>query len=402
MTDPYGRTPQGFFERIMQRLEALETRLGRILPGRLGPQGVEITDWDDATAVGFYWGRPSIPNSPEMSTSSFSGVVYYDGNPTPTRLMQEAWVITDPVSGRGSLTWRRVHVNGAWTAWALDDPRALRSGARLGPQGQYTPDWNAVFAPGWYWSDGDTLNNPPEPGTWFYGGPQYHEGGDRATQFVYDVGGVYPTAPGLGWARYFDGTSWGAWRRLMSPHINENRSNGRAYLDTADAPGGPASTYIALSPPADGASTNALSLSFNGTSIFGVAKGSAPITMNDTGWLTSGVGFAAATDFTLNSYRVRQFGDGHVVGLISLTYTGATLTPDAMGNIPDKVMFTLPSGWQNVNTDGTGWPALGHRAGYYSLFLRVLAGEYRIANISPGATIVSGHVLHVKIDHYTS
>lgn len=118
MSDAYARTPQGLWDRTLQRLEAVERRLSRALalPGRLSTLGQEVTDWNDATEVGFYWGRPSIPNSPEMSTSSFSGVVYYDGHSSPARLMQEARVLSTTPS-RVATTWRRVFANGVWGAW---------------------------------------------------------------------------------------------------------------------------------------------------------------------------------------------------------------------------------------------------------------------------------------------
>lgn len=41
MTDPYARTPQGLFDRILQRIGSLEERIGR-LPARLLPGGSDV------------------------------------------------------------------------------------------------------------------------------------------------------------------------------------------------------------------------------------------------------------------------------------------------------------------------------------------------------------------------
>lgn len=111
---------------VTRSLDSLGTRVSLLeraegLPDRLSPLAQEIADWNDATEVGFYWGRVGIPNSPEPSGASFSGVVFYDGNPVPTRLIQELRT-SSATHSRIVTTWRRTLVAGVWGSWYAVNP----------------------------------------------------------------------------------------------------------------------------------------------------------------------------------------------------------------------------------------------------------------------------------------
>lgn len=112
MTDPFQRTPNGLWQRVLQRLDAVEARLLRIFPDRLAPNGAIVTDWNDATASGFYWADAAI-NGPAEAGTLVTGVV----TATATRIVQEVWPATITEAVRVN-TWRRTQASGTWTAWA--------------------------------------------------------------------------------------------------------------------------------------------------------------------------------------------------------------------------------------------------------------------------------------------
>jgi hypothetical protein len=68
----------------------------------------------------------------------------------------------------------------------------------------------------------------------------------------------------------------------------------------------------------------------------------------DTGWLSTGVGFTAATGWSLGGYQVRR-RNGMVGVQITVTRTGASL---AAGNIGNVAVVNLPAGWIPDESNG--------------------------------------------------
>ncbi len=69
----------------------------------------------------------------------------------------------------------------------------------------------------------------------------------------------------------------------------------------------------------------------------------------DTGWLATGVTLTLGADFTLTTYRIRKVKN-ELWAYIQLTYTGADFTTDADGNISNKTMVTMPTGYRPIHS----------------------------------------------------
>lgn len=112
------RTALGSARDIEQRLEILESRIprqeGYILPGRLSSAAQEISDWDNATQPGFYWGAAGAANSPG-SANSWAGIVYLEGGSGTVIQTAHQADTSNPVSIVGGM--RRYRVGAAWTSW---------------------------------------------------------------------------------------------------------------------------------------------------------------------------------------------------------------------------------------------------------------------------------------------
>lgn len=128
---PVPRTMEEILRDTRRRLLLVERRLSVRggLPARLGPNGAQITDWNNATEVGFYWSDNGALNTPVADR--FVGEVYViNGGPLAGRVIQE--VMLPAFSNMVTRTWRRTYnpTTGAWSAWfatntsdALPDPK---------------------------------------------------------------------------------------------------------------------------------------------------------------------------------------------------------------------------------------------------------------------------------------
>lgn len=113
---PNRRTALGRELDTDQRIELLERRLARgFLPERLQPNGAEVTDWNEATAVGFYWCENTALNAPRADR--FVGEVFVvGGGALAGRIVQEVRIPTNSI--QGAATWRRVY-DGTWRPWYI-------------------------------------------------------------------------------------------------------------------------------------------------------------------------------------------------------------------------------------------------------------------------------------------
>lgn len=124
MTDPYGRTPKGMLERIIQRVGALETRLTRIIPPRLGASSniPILTDLNAALEAGWFRAVSAI-NGP--TTTANGHVLVFRAGSTALLIRQEFRRIFADGSGiQDTRRWVRTSSDGGvtWTAWVLVDP----------------------------------------------------------------------------------------------------------------------------------------------------------------------------------------------------------------------------------------------------------------------------------------
>lgn len=133
MSDAFGRTPEGLITRIRERVESLEFRLSRVLPGRLGSKGQETADWNFALEPGFYWSQSGALNAP-YADNWVGYVEVISGGPAAGRLRQTLSVPTTGNSGR--VTHSRVFSGTAWGAWKRSD-NLMRPAAITG--GTYDP-----------------------------------------------------------------------------------------------------------------------------------------------------------------------------------------------------------------------------------------------------------------------
>lgn len=101
------------------RITLLERRLAKgSIPDRLSTTGREITDWDDATETGFYWGIAAA-NSPARvsgagTPSWFMGVVTVHPGAGAARISQE---LREAYGTLQTTTYRRYWNGLTWSAW---------------------------------------------------------------------------------------------------------------------------------------------------------------------------------------------------------------------------------------------------------------------------------------------
>ncbi len=158
------RTEAGLLSKILRRLTTLENRRFT-LPARLGGNGRQIANWNDATSDGFYWGD-SASNQPEAGL--MVGLVVRTG----TRVTQE--VHKADISLSSSMrTWRRVLAAGTWTAWVPV------TGAPM----LVTTDRGLTTIPGSTWT---RLNTASSGGTF-----------SKNDGFTFGVGGITVPRPGI-------------------------------------------------------------------------------------------------------------------------------------------------------------------------------------------------------------
>ena len=155
------RSQSALLRKLSNRLTSVERRLGRgafNLPPRLTPTGAEVTDWNDATAVGFYWCENTAANSPYPDR--FLGQVFVMGGDGPLagRIVQEVRIPTTGVQGQA--TWRRFY-SGTWSAWSMLNTKMTGTAAQraqLAPSPRY---WDF-----WYDTDTQKMMVGSKSGTW--------------------------------------------------------------------------------------------------------------------------------------------------------------------------------------------------------------------------------------------
>lgn len=120
----------------------------------------------------------------------------------------------------------------------------------------------------------------------------------------------------------------------------------------------------------------------------------------DTGWLTTGVSITAATGWSLSSYRVRRIGT-RVTGSVTLSRSGASITPAASGDVsPDVDVFTMPSGW--LNGSGQARMQNSSRVGVTPWLSSInTSSVVQISGGAPGTTITTSSTFVVDLDYYT-
>lgn len=113
-------------------------------------------------------------------------------------------------------------------------------------------------------------------------------------------------------------------------------------------------------------------------------------TQYDTDWVTSGLTITPGTDWTVGNYRVRRVGK-EVYAVVEATYSGATVTAGADGNMTDLIVATLPSGWYPV---AARWRMLTGRFGITEWFGSIdQTGRISLNNGMPGIQLIAGHVI---------
>ena len=144
------------------RLTLLERRLASAgIPERLGPNGQEVLDWDDATSVGFYYGT-SAANGPVAvdggSGSWMMGTVRrHDGNGGTPRIEQR---LSEARGGTQDTEYVRYHNGSSWSSWV-----AVQNGVFRGPssvRAQYTPAYWDM----WFETDTNVMMVGSKSGTW--------------------------------------------------------------------------------------------------------------------------------------------------------------------------------------------------------------------------------------------
>lgn len=111
---PIKKTLEGLLQDTRERLTLVERRSG--VPPRLGPLGMAVTNWDDATAPGFYWSEASALNNPVGNIAV--GIVTVHSGSSP-RVYQEIFFPSD-IDERRRQTWRRTLVvaTNTWSPWS--------------------------------------------------------------------------------------------------------------------------------------------------------------------------------------------------------------------------------------------------------------------------------------------
>lgn len=130
MARPPVRSEDALLSGHERRIKLLERRISKTpagLPARLGPEGQEVDDWNDAILPGFYWGTAAA-NQPIADDAGGTGwwsgtVTYHPGSGTTPRIFQE---VREGRSARSGIVYRRFYDGTVWTAWQPAD--ALRRG----------------------------------------------------------------------------------------------------------------------------------------------------------------------------------------------------------------------------------------------------------------------------------
>lgn len=186
----------------------------------------QVTDWNNATEVGFYWSETGAANNPAGGPAVGVVITYGPDSGTTARVMQEVWSPQGQSEDYG-VSWRRVAMTGttSWTPWAeasgggtpvgqatestagiamlagdVDARNGLDHTKIMTPKNvfyalRYTiaspygytkqvTNWNDVSGEGFtdatngfYYSQGDALNRPPGSSTSHYFGVVMQEGG---------------------------------------------------------------------------------------------------------------------------------------------------------------------------------------------------------------------------------
>lgn len=133
------RTMPALLRSLKNRVTSLERRLARgsyQLPPRLQQTGEQVTDWNDAVQVGFYWSTATAANRPPVALP-LVGQVFYNAD---AGIIEQ--VLTTPSTNEPlrNVTWRRVYSGGSWSAWS-ESPSILYSERASGNIGGITTAW---------------------------------------------------------------------------------------------------------------------------------------------------------------------------------------------------------------------------------------------------------------------
>lgn len=187
------------------------------LPPRLSPNGQTITDWNDATEVGFYNGAVGIPNAPN-SAGLFSGVVLRSAS---GRIVQDLVNMTTTVDAM-RLTYRRVWSGSAWTAWETLHP--VHNGGMIAHTASPTSFPYGITV-------GESDSSYP---TGVYGVVEVvKHAGTRAVQRVTYKGDSIDVAPTYQRSAAGDGSTWGAWIQTAGDTGWATLTTQNAWLETA-------------------------------------------------------------------------------------------------------------------------------------------------------------------------
>lgn len=113
------------FETRLSLIERLMAKNGRYaLPARLGTEGSQVTDWDQAAMVGFYWSEGTATNAPVpldgVAASGWAGfTTYHPGTDGQFRLLQE---VRETRAAQSNRVWRRYSEGSTWTPWRTQGP----------------------------------------------------------------------------------------------------------------------------------------------------------------------------------------------------------------------------------------------------------------------------------------
>lgn len=124
----------------------------------------------------------------------------------------------------------------------------------------------------------------------------------------------------------------------------------------------------------------------------------------DTGWVTSGLTIATGTGFSLSGYELRRRA-GVVSGVVTVTRTGTTVTPDSSGNFGDLTgVVTMPVGWRYTGTSQDSF-LVAQQSGVASFFARLRRsgvgadGQIDITHGIPSQTLPQNQNISLPI-HY--
>ncbi|AWY05391.1 minor tail protein [Microbacterium phage Metamorphoo] len=142
MSRPPIRTEEGMLGSILRRLTLVERRVTKTpagLPARLGPEGQEVTNWNDAVLPGFYWSAAAATNAPPSTTviTGTVGVSFASGQPV---VFQEVRRGADPYQATSYRRYRSTA--GVWTPWRLDGRGRGPTTLRTATTPQYWDFWD--------------------------------------------------------------------------------------------------------------------------------------------------------------------------------------------------------------------------------------------------------------------